>query len=576
MPAVTIPFAESLFRSQLLTEAQQARVQELLQRLGSDDEEFPRKLAARLVADGWLTKFQAEQLLAGRFRELRIGPYVLTDLVGVGGMGSVFAAIDTRNQAPVAVKLLSRDFKHDAGMRARFRLEAKAGMKVDHPNLVRIFDYGSTDDVFGEMDFAVMELFRGIALHELLSVHGPLSPGLAADITVQAAAALQHLHDLGFIHRDVKPDNLLVDKDGHVKLIDYGLALTEAAVSEGRILEEGEEFSLTMLFGHDCLGTPDYMAPEQARDSVSAGPASDVYGLGCTLFTLLCARRPYAATTRSGLIEAHQTAPVPHVSQQNPRVPGALDEIVHRMMAKSLADRLPTMTQVIEALKPFAIRQPVRFSFSDLLNARRRLADHKSSIARLRREGKSVSAIRGGVLAQHIETDITAETAIDSAAKKGTHKPVVPASSTARQAADIFAAYDSIQGLPNQSVARIVFPDGLEIPLAKSPWMIGRDGDNDLPLRVPDLSARHCSLTFDGERWVLKDLDSRNGVKVNGRRIKEAMLSHGDQITLATATHFKFDFPASARSTWWLIAMGLSALLAAAGAAFVVWEVWLQ
>jgi serine/threonine protein kinase len=577
MPAVTSPFVEALFRSQLLSESQQTRVREMLLRLEEGQDVPDRKLASRLITDGWLSRYQAEQLLAGKFRELWIGPYVLSDLVGVGGMGSVYAAIDSRDHKPVAVKLLSRDFKQDAGMRARFRLEAKAGRKVDHPSLVRTFDYGSTDDVFGEMDFAVMELFRGIALHELLSVHGPLTPAMASDIALQAAEALGHLHELGFIHRDVKPDNLLVDKEGRAKLIDYGLALTEDAVSEGRVVEEGEEFSLTMLFGHDCLGTPDYMAPEQAQDSITAGPRSDVYGLGCTLYTLLTAKRPYRASTRPGLLDAHRDQPTPRVSAEIPNVPKELDDLVYAMMAKRPEDRPASMEAVAAVLRPLAIRQPVRFSFTDLLSARRRLAEHKSSIARLRREGKSVSAVRAGVLAQHLETDVTAETDVDALrARAAGRKAVIPSTSTATQAADIFTAYESLDGLPDQTVARLVFSDGLEVALAKSPWLVGRDGDNDFPLRVPDLSARHCSFTFDGERWILRDLDSRNGVKVNGKRVKEALLSHGDEITLGTNTHFRFHFPSKRRGKGLLALMIVSALIALGGIGYLAWAVWLQ
>lgn len=566
MLQVTSQFVEHLLRGQILRADRQAALQGGAIPLDAP----PEELARRLVQERWLTRFQAEKLLAGRFRELRIGPYVITDLIGVGGMGAVYAAEHVETRQSAAVKVLSALFKQDAGMRTRFRLEARAGQMVDHPNLVKTLAYGVTDDVFGEMDYMVMELFRGIALHELLSLHGPLTWSLACDIAVQAAAGLQHLHERGLIHRDVKPDNLLMDNAGRVKLIDYGLALTREAVRGGKVVEDGEEFSLTMLFGHDCLGTPDYMAPEQAADSVAADLPSDVYALGCTLFTMLTGRRPYQAATKQQLLEAHRTQPTPRLSQMLPTIPPGLDAAVARMMAKSPQERFASMEEVVLAIAPYAARQPVRFQYEELLQARRRLAERRSSIARLAASGRSASSVRQAVLAQHVETGVATETLVEGIPGRPGRPaaPALPAVSAAESAASAFAAYTAEPSSADPVRAVLTFPNGLVVPIRGIQFTLGRGRDNDLVLPVADLSTRHCSLTFDGERWILKD-ESRNGVRVNGRRVKETLLASGDVVALAGSTQFRFEIPAERRRqrrrTIALIATAVLAALALAG-----------
>lgn len=572
-------FVEALQRSRVLTASQErallARSEELAGGAsGGGAAATPQDLATQLLNDRWITPFQAEKLLAGRSRELMVGPYVLTDLIGLGGMGAVFAAVDAETRQPVAVKVLSADFKSDAGMRTRFRLEARAGMGVDHPNLLRTIAHGTTDDVFGEMDYVVMELFRGIALHELVSVHGPLNWSMACDVVSQAAAALQALHDRGLIHRDVKPDNLLVDEKGQVKLIDYGLALTADAVRDGKVQEAGEEFTLTMLFGHDCLGTPDYMAPEQAVNSLAADARSDIYALGCTLYTLLAGKRPYQAAGKAQLLEAHRTQPVPGVRSAAPTVPKQLEALVAGMMAKSPDKRPSSMDGVVLSLAPFAARRPVRFSYDDLIRARKKLAEQKSHLARSKSSaGRTTSGLRAAVLASHLETGVGTETSVDAATSTGHRlQPVnapIEAHSAAQSAQAAFAAYQANPDPAAPVLARLSFADGLDVPIRGMHFTIGRGKDNDLSLAVMELSTRHCSLTYDGDRWILRDFDSRNGVRVNGAKIKEAVLQPGDLVTLATATHFRFEVPGGRR-----FSTAVKAIAAAAGMALAAGLVW--
>ncbi|MFV0442193.1 MAG: protein kinase domain-containing protein [Planctomycetaceae bacterium] len=575
MPQTVSQFLEALQRSQLLSDAQFAALQEWSDKLQGD--ESGTQLARKAVAQKWLTAWQAEKLLAGRFRELRVGPYELTNLIGMGGMGAVYSALDPKSDRPLAVKVLSSDFKHDAGMRTRFRLEARVGMTVQHPHLVRTLEYGTTDDVFGEMDFVVMEHFRGIALHELLSVHGPLSWSMACDIILQAASALQYLHDHGLVHRDVKPDNLLIDETGLVKLIDYGLALTSDAVQHGAVHEGEEEFTLTMLFGHDCLGTADYMAPEQAANSLAADARSDVYALGCTLFTVLAAKRPFQGASKSKLIEAHRNQPVPHIAEQIPAIPAELDQLIARMMAKSPDDRVPSMDAVILSLTPYAGRRPVRFQYDELLVARRRLAEKKSSIVRRGSAARSTSGLRAAVLVQHLETGVATETAVDgnTTAEANRNSPkTAPVVATQSAAESAQAAVQAYQAAPDSSApirASLIYQNGMAVPIRGMHFTIGRGRDNDLALPVADLSSQHATLTFDGAQWVLKDLDSRNGVRVNGRKTKEVILQSGDIVTLAGNTHFRFELPPQRRFS--TIAMIATAVAGLGLTAVLVW--WL-
>jgi serine/threonine-protein kinase len=326
-----------------------------------------------------VSRFQAEELLRGNFRRLRIGHFILQDVVGFGGMGNVYRAIDTREDRTVALKVLSKRFQHDKGMRARFRLEAEAGQQLDHLHLVKTLEFGEMQELYGEVDYMVMEFFEGIALHEVVSVYGLLKYDSVCDMGCQAAAGLGHMHQLNLIHRDVKPDNVLVDHLGSVKMVDFGLALADK-----RALDD--EFSLAMIFGHDGLGTLDYMAPEQSYDSMTVDPRADIYGLGCTLFAVMTGRRPFPYPQRAQVLAAHRTEDPPSILERAPHVPVEIAAIIQKMMAKKPEDRFPTMRAVQEALNPFAKRRPIGFDFPAILNRRRDEAQ-----ARLAKQGRTLT-----------------------------------------------------------------------------------------------------------------------------------------------------------------------------------------
>jgi serine/threonine-protein kinase len=501
---------------------------------------------------------------------------VLVDLLGVGGMGNVYRARDTESGADVALKVLAEHFKHDAGMRARFRLEARLGMQAQHENIARTYALGVTDDVFGEVDYMVMELFEGIALHELVGLKGPLDWPTACDVICQAASALGALHELGFVHRDVKPDNLLLDPTGRVKLVDFGLAFLGTKLCE-------EEFSLAMIFGHDCLGTADYMPPEQADDSMQADRRSDVYALGATLYTVITGTRPYKGKTRSAVIDAHRKQPPPAPRGVKPALPDAADDIVARMMAKSPDVRFDSMTAVIAALRPFAKRRPVPFDFAKLLSVRAKLAERKrrgvrttASNIRSSSAGRiSSSLITPTQTLARAETDVEERRRASFRASTPGIAPGVQSGVNTAEAADKLIAELAPRETAVPTPAKLTFDDGGLTWLTRSGYSVGRGPENDLRFEAGDLSGKHCQLSYDGVNWWIVDLGSKNGVRVNGNPVKEQILRPGDRVKLAQSVSFRIDYDSPwgrRRKRRRLIAgIALAVMIAALIAAWLVW-----
>ena len=181
-----------------------------------------------------------------RARGFFFDQYKLLDLVGVGGMGWVYRSLNTETGQIVALKILLEQFKNDRGMIVRFEQEAQAGLTLQHENIVRTLGYG----LAGGLPYVVMEYIEGPSLLELLRLRerSRLPWKQACDVIRQSAAGLHHVHQSGFVHRDIKPQNLLIDHHGIVKLLDFGLTMFRDG-------EKGDEFSMAMIFGHECVGT---------------------------------------------------------------------------------------------------------------------------------------------------------------------------------------------------------------------------------------------------------------------------------------------------------------------------------
>jgi serine/threonine protein kinase len=220
----------------------------------------------------------------------RLGPYEILASIGVGGMGEVYKAKDTRLDRFVAVKVLPEHLAKNTEALGRFEQEAKAVAALNHPNITGIFDVGRTDDTA----YAVMELLEGETLREVIS-RGPLSPRKAVEIGSQIAMGLAAAHGKGIIHRDLKPDNIFVLKDGRVKLLDFGLARNIAGIQSGDP-SDAETTAVPGTVAGALMGTVGYMSPEQARGEV-ADARSDIFAFGCLLYEMLSGHRAFQGAT---------------------------------------------------------------------------------------------------------------------------------------------------------------------------------------------------------------------------------------------------------------------------------------
>jgi serine/threonine protein kinase len=321
--------------------------------------------------------------------------YRVRRLIGVGGMGAVYEAEHLVMDRPVAIKVINRAFTANAAAVERFRREVRAASRLSHPHIVTAHDAEQTGDAL----FLVTEYVHGISLGRLVRERGPLPIAEACDYIRQAAMGLQHAHERGMVHRDIKPDNLMrvvggwwmvdgdrqktssekhdessetssvtnrqspttnppssvtnhqppttnhfpanADQAAQIKILDFGLAVLAVERRNGLTAEDA------------IVGTPEYMAPEQAEDSHAADIRSDIYSLGCSLYVLLTGNVPYPAETPLLKILAHRDRPLPSLRTVRPDAPPELAAVLARMMAKKPQDRYQTPGEVAAALAPF-------------------------------------------------------------------------------------------------------------------------------------------------------------------------------------------------------------------------------
>jgi len=262
------------------------------------------------------------------------GRYRLVELLGQGGMATIYRARDNQLERDVAVKVLRPEYGADPDFIDRFRHEAQSAASLNHPGIVAVHDYGT--DPAGP--FIVMELVEGEDLATIIRRTGALPPRAAARLVAQAARAIAAAHERGFVHRDVKPGNILVTREGRVKVTDFGIA---RALSESALTLPGT-----------TLGSVHYFSPEQARGEM-ATPASDIYSLGIVLYELLTGRRPWSGDTGAAIATARLTGAVPSPSSVHGGIPPTLESIDRRALAPNPEERFGSAAEMAEALEAF-------------------------------------------------------------------------------------------------------------------------------------------------------------------------------------------------------------------------------
>jgi serine/threonine-protein kinase len=273
-----------------------------------------------------------ETVAAGRYRVERT--------LGHGGMASVYLARDSELDRPVALKILALQSADNSEFRRRFLREAQLAARLSHTNVVQVYDAGEENG----SPFIVMEFVPGATLADVLAQRGPLGVAEATHITRQAAIGLQHAHDAGLVHRDVKPQNLLVREDGVVKIADFGIA---RAAELSRVTRLGT-----------VLGTAAYLSPEQARgDEVTA--SADIYSLGAVLYEELTGRPPFEFSSLAELAEQQRDGIVTPVRDLEPSVPVEIEALVMRCLAREAGFRPGSAAEVARALEPEVARHTV-------------------------------------------------------------------------------------------------------------------------------------------------------------------------------------------------------------------------
>jgi len=272
--------------------------------------------------------------VAGRLESL--GSYRIKERIAAGAMGSVYQAVDARDATPVALKVLDPNLVQNETLAKRFKVEARAAMRLNHPNIVRVIATGTCDSLL----FIAMEFITGPSLHDLIAKQRQLAVERSLEIMQQVTRGLSHAAAQGIVHRDIKPANILITDDGTAKLTDFGLA---------RVVDETLQTELT----HEgmTVGTVEYIAPEQARDSRAADVRSDIYSLGCTWYHMLVGRPPFSEGDLRDKMSAHVNAPPPDPRVKNPRVPVGVVGILDQMLAKKPADRHQTPARLLQDLE---------------------------------------------------------------------------------------------------------------------------------------------------------------------------------------------------------------------------------
>lgn len=434
-----------------------------------------------------------------------LGQFRIAERIGVGGMATVFKAYQPALDRYVAIKVLPGYHAHDPVFVKRFVQEARSVAKLAHPNIVQIHDFGEQDDI----TYIVMEYVDSGTLKDRLKK--PLAVPEAIDYIIQAAQGLNCAHHNGIVHRDVKPANMLVRKDGHLLLSDFGIA---------KILEGTT--NLTRV--GTGIGTPQYMSPEQGAGQ-AVDRRSDIYSLGIVLFHCLTGRVPFTADNPLKVTMKHLQEPLPIERLTAESIPEPVIKVILQMAAKRPEDRYQSTEALIDALTNAlaAANLPISRSWRAGPSSILPPADIKGS----------APDTYGGSQGNNIQPPVTLTCFRCSASNPGTR---LYCTACGDDLSNKRAAYDRYLGPNGRPVlARLSIQNG---PMAGRSYRfhqdmttIGRTNGNDFMISERTVSRRHARLWFDNGHWYLEDLQSANGTLLNNARVYQpVVLNDSDEI----------------------------------------------
>src|SRR5579863_2537816 len=462
-----------------------------------------------------------------------LGPFRIVERIGAGGMATVFKAYQPTLDRYVAVKVLPSYHARDPIFVKRFTQEARSVAKLAHPNIVQIHDFGTQDDI----TYIVMEYVDGGTLKDRLK--RPLPAAEASEYIIQAAEGLDCAHRNGIIHRDVKPANMLVRKDGHLLLSDFGIA---------KILEGTT--NLTRV--GTGIGTPQYMSPEQGMGQ-AVDRRSDVYSLGIVLFHCLTGHVPFNADNPLTITVKHLNEPLPVEQLRLANVPLPIEQVVSKMTAKSAQDRYQSTDALIDALT-------AALAASNLIMPHRWRPGLSSAMPKLEQQpGISMPLSNPGIMnvpSQPLQSNANnvvggQQVVTVQCFRCGSTNPSTRLFCTAcgYELADKRAVNDRFMGPNGRPIlARLSIQNG---PMGGRSYLfhqdvttIGRNNGNDLVIPGRTVSRRHARLWFADGYWYLEDLQSGNGTSVNNIRIFQVVIlnngdviSFGDEVVVFNTTY---------------------------------------
>ncbi|HLZ80207.1 MAG TPA: FHA domain-containing serine/threonine-protein kinase [Ktedonobacteraceae bacterium] len=473
-----------------------------------------------------------------------LGQFRIVERIGAGGMATVFKAYQPNLDRYVAIKVLPAYHARDPVFVKRFVQEARAVAKLVHPNILQIHDFGEQDNI----TYIVMEYVEGGTLKDRLK--HPMAVPDAVDYMIQAAEGLNCAHNNGIVHRDVKPANMLLRKDGYLLLSDFGIA---------KILEGTT--NLTRV--GTGIGTPQYMSPEQGTGQ-AVDRRSDIYSLGIVLFHCLAGRVPFTAENPLSITVKHLNDPLPVEMLRTAAVPAPIEQVVLKMAAKAPQDRYQTTDELISALTGALanshLSMPPRWR-PGMSSAIPQIDSQGSAMATpgnssgQGREGREGREGRGSFVEQKVPVQqgnnnqqqiVTLPCFRCGASNPSTR---LYCTSCGDELSDRRAIHDRYLGQNGRPVlARLTIQNG---PMGGHSYRfhqvvttIGRTNGNDLIIQGRTVSRRHARLFFDNGRWYLEDLQSANGTLVNNMRVYQPValndgdvINFGDEIVVFNTTY---------------------------------------